>query len=86
MVYCMCLLQIVDLEDGILQLKEDLINERGEARAEKRQLKKAVAQTSDKTKEQRQTNIEKKKELDGLHGRLVESEGKLDALRKVNLL
>ena len=34
--------QIVDLEDGILQLKEDLIHERTEARQEKRQLKKAI--------------------------------------------
>ena len=35
-------LQIVDLEDGILQLKEDLILERTEARTEKKKLKKAV--------------------------------------------
>ena len=34
--------QIVDLEDTILQLKEDLIQERADARMEKRRLKKAV--------------------------------------------
>ncbi|XP_053377663.1 paramyosin-like isoform X3 [Mercenaria mercenaria] len=73
---------IVDLEDGILQLKEDLIQERGEARSEKRQLKKAVASTTEKTKEQKLVNVEKKKDLDVLHEKQVDSEGKLDALRK----
>lgn len=34
--------QIVDLEDGILQLKEDLIQERTQARQEKKKLKEAV--------------------------------------------
>lgn len=37
--------QIVDLEDGILQLKEDLIQERTEARQEKKRLKRAVVST-----------------------------------------
>ena len=40
--FSLLLFQIVDLEDGILQLKEDLIYERTEARSEKRTLKKAV--------------------------------------------
>ena len=39
---CPCGVQIVDLEDGILQLKEDLIQERTEARQEKKRLKRAV--------------------------------------------
>ena len=40
---CPCdVFQIVDLEDGILQLKEDLIQERTEARQEKKRLKRAV--------------------------------------------
>ena len=40
---CPCgVVQIVDLEDGILQLKEDLIQERTEARQEKKRLKRAV--------------------------------------------
>ena len=37
-----CVFQIVDLEDGITQLKEDLIQERAEARVEKKRLKKSV--------------------------------------------
>ncbi|XP_052769722.1 coiled-coil domain-containing protein 175-like isoform X2 [Mya arenaria] len=74
--------EIVDLEDGILQLKEDLIQERGEARKEKRQLKKAVAHTTEKTKEQKKINVDKKKDLDILHDKLMDSEGKLDSLRK----
>jgi hypothetical protein len=35
-------LQILDLEDDIMNLKEDLIQERAEARMEKKRLKKAV--------------------------------------------
>ena len=35
-------IQIVDLEDGIVQLKEDLIQERADARMEKKRLKKAL--------------------------------------------
>ncbi|XP_067680954.1 coiled-coil domain-containing protein 175-like [Haliotis asinina] len=73
---------IVDLEDGILQLKEDLIQERTEARHEKKRLKKAVADTAEKTKDQREHNMGKKKELDVHHELLMDSEGKLDALRK----
>lgn len=36
------IVQIVDLEDSIMQLKEDLVQERADARMEKRRLKKAV--------------------------------------------
>jgi hypothetical protein len=39
--------QIVDLEDGILQLKEDLIQERTEARQEKKRLRRAVVSAAD---------------------------------------
>ncbi|KAL4237583.1 hypothetical protein ACF0H5_002297 [Mactra antiquata] len=74
--------EIVDLEDGILQLKEDLIQERGEARTVKRQLKKAVATTSEETKKLTLVNVDKKKDLDVLHEQLMDSEGKLDALNK----
>lgn len=35
-------LKIVDIEDGVLQLKEDLIQERADARMEKKRFKKAV--------------------------------------------
>jgi hypothetical protein len=37
----------VDLEDGILQLKEDLIQERTEARQEKKRLRRAVVSAAD---------------------------------------
>ncbi|GFO41405.1 myosin-2 heavy chain-like [Plakobranchus ocellatus] len=73
---------IVDLEDGILQLKEDLIQERTEARHEKKRLKKAVIDTKTKTKEQKEQNVEKKKELDTHQERLTDSEGRLDSIRK----
>ncbi|XP_033734693.1 coiled-coil domain-containing protein 175-like isoform X1 [Pecten maximus] len=72
---------IVDLEDGILQLKEDLIVERKEARTEKKKLKRAVTDTAEKTKDQKVLNIVKKKELDVIHEQLLESEGKLEAIR-----
>ena len=42
----MVLTQIVDLEEGIIQLKEDLIQERADARMEKKRLKKAVVSWS----------------------------------------
>ncbi|XP_021379654.1 coiled-coil domain-containing protein 175-like isoform X2 [Mizuhopecten yessoensis] len=73
---------IVDLEDGILQLKEDLIVERKEARTEKKKLKRAVTDTTEKTKDQRVLNIVKKKELDVVHEQLLESEGKLESIRR----
>ncbi|KAK3733004.1 hypothetical protein RRG08_002609 [Elysia crispata] len=73
---------IVDLEDGILQLKEDLIQERTEARHEKKRLKKAVIDTKTKTKEQKEQNVEKKRELDTNQERLTDSEGRLDSIRK----
>lgn len=73
---------IVDLEDGILQLKEDLIQERTEARHEKKRLKKAVIDTKTKTKEQKEQNVEKKRELDTNQERLMDSEGRLDSIRK----
>ncbi|XP_059150037.1 trichohyalin-like isoform X2 [Physella acuta] len=71
-----------DLEDGILQLKEELIQERTEARVEKKRLKKAVIATQTKTKEQREQNIEKKNELDLHQEKLLDSQGKLDVLKK----
>ena len=36
----------MDLEDGLIQLKEDLIQERADARMEKKRLKKAVVSSS----------------------------------------
>ncbi|XP_041352717.1 myosin heavy chain, non-muscle-like [Gigantopelta aegis] len=73
---------IVELEDSILQLKEDLIQERTEARQEKKRLKKAVTTTSEKTKEQKEQNLGKKRELDGLMEQLTESELKIETVRK----
>ncbi|KAH9509105.1 hypothetical protein Btru_049032 [Bulinus truncatus] len=73
---------IEDIEDAILQLKEDLIQERTEARQEKKQLKKSVMETQQKTKEQKEQNIEKKKELDSLQELLMDSEGRLESLKK----
>ncbi|CAL1537723.1 unnamed protein product, partial [Lymnaea stagnalis] len=73
---------IDELEDSILQLKEDLIQERTDARQEKKLLKKAVNDTQAKAKEQREQNIEKKREVDTHQEKLMESEGRLDALRK----
>jgi len=74
--------RILDLEEGIVQLKEDLIQERADARMEKKRLKKAVYDTTMKTREQKETNISKKKELDGLHESVMDSEGKLENIRK----
>ncbi|CAG2230095.1 unnamed protein product [Mytilus edulis] len=74
--------QIVDLEDGILQLKEDLIHERTEARHEKKKLKQLVSDTNSKTKMQKEENVVMKKELDLIHEKLVDNEGQLDAVRK----
>ncbi|XP_071162100.1 coiled-coil domain-containing protein 175-like isoform X3 [Mytilus edulis] len=73
---------IVDLEDGILQLKEDLIHERTEARHEKKKLKQLVSDTNSKTKMQKEENVVMKKELDLIHEKLVDNEGQLDAVRK----
>ncbi|KAJ8307998.1 hypothetical protein KUTeg_012872 [Tegillarca granosa] len=73
---------IVDLEDNILQLKEDLIQERTEARVERKKLKKAVTDTTGMTKSQKEQNIIKKRELDEIHEQLMDSEGKLEGLRK----
>lgn len=39
---CINLSQVVDLEDGMVQLKEDLIQERNEAKFEKKQLRKVL--------------------------------------------
>ena len=72
---------IVDLEDGILQLKEDLIQERTEARQEKKKLKQLVSDTNTKTKSQNEENVVKKKELDLMNEKIVDSEGRLDAVR-----
>merc|ERR1712226_256999 len=74
--------KIVDLEEGILQLKEDLIQERAEARIEKKKLKKAVYDTTMKTKDQKETNLVKKKELDELQEQVNETEERLDNVRK----
>lgn len=73
---------IVDLEDGILLLKEDLIEERTEARHEKNRLKKALTDTAQKTKQQKDENVIKKRELDIVQEKLMESEGKLDSVSK----
>ncbi|XP_025104363.1 coiled-coil domain-containing protein 175-like isoform X2 [Pomacea canaliculata] len=73
---------IVDLEDGILQLKEDLIQERTQARQEKKKLKEAVADTDQKTREQKAQNVIKKKELDVAQEQLLESKGKIDVFNK----
>ncbi|WAR19077.1 hypothetical protein MAR_000915 [Mya arenaria] len=40
------------------------------------------AHTTEKTKEQKKINVDKKKDLDILHDKLMDSEGKLDSLRK----
>uniref|UniRef100_A0A2C9KTL3 Uncharacterized protein n=1 Tax=Biomphalaria glabrata TaxID=6526 RepID=A0A2C9KTL3_BIOGL len=73
---------IEDIEDAILQLKEDLIQERTDARQEKKQLKQSVMETQQKTKEQKEQNVEKKKQLDNLQELLMDSEGKLETLKK----
>ncbi|XP_013404128.1 myosin-2 heavy chain-like [Lingula anatina] len=73
---------IVNLEENILILKEDMIQERADARMEKKRLKKAVYDTTMKVREQRDANIVKKKELDALLEKLAESEGQLDMIRK----
>ena len=38
-------IKIIDLEDSIVQLKEDLVHEREEARLEKEKLKQSVVST-----------------------------------------
>ncbi|XP_064623833.1 coiled-coil domain-containing protein 175-like [Lineus longissimus] len=74
--------RIVDLEEGIIHLKEDLIQERQDHRTEKKRLKKAIADTSKKTKDQKDINIEKKREMDGLLEELRKSEETLDTVKK----
>ncbi|BFZ07177.1 hypothetical protein BsWGS_10217 [Bradybaena similaris] len=73
---------IVDLEDGMVQLKEDLIQERNEAKFEKKQLRKVLIDTQIKTRHQKEQNVEKKKELDTLMEKLMDSEGRLDLIKK----
>ncbi|CAD5115991.1 DgyrCDS4927 [Dimorphilus gyrociliatus] len=74
--------KILDLEDGITQLKEALIAERAQVRMEKKKLKKAVYDTTLKSREQQELNTGKKKEMDGLYELLTESEEKLSLLKK----
>ncbi|KAK2183270.1 hypothetical protein NP493_316g02073 [Ridgeia piscesae] len=73
---------IVDLEDGIMQLKEDLIQERAEARVEKKRLKKTVFDTTTKMRAQKEVNVEKKKELDQVFEKTKDSESHLENIRE----
>ncbi|XP_071797447.1 uncharacterized protein [Asterias amurensis] len=75
--------KIVDLETGIMILKEDMIQERADARREKKHLKQCVHDTTKKTKRQKEANIAKKKELDVLQEELVISENDLSDIRKI---
>ena len=75
--------KIVDMEEAIIQLKEDLIQERADARMEKKRLKKAVYDTTLKTREQKDSNIAKKKEVDEIHVHVIESETELNKIRKI---
>jgi DNA repair exonuclease SbcCD ATPase subunit len=75
--------KIVDLETGIMILKEDMIQERADARREKKHLKQCVHDTTKKTKRQKEANVAKKKELDVLKEELVISENELSDIRKV---
>ncbi|XP_070578236.1 coiled-coil domain-containing protein 175-like isoform X2 [Ptychodera flava] len=74
--------KIVDLETGIVILKEDMIQERADARQEKKRLKQAVHDTTKKTKKQKESNINKKKELDAIKEDVTDSETKLHTIRK----
>lgn len=60
-VFTVPVLQIIDLEESIVQLKEDLIHEREEAQLEKMKLKESVANTQKKVEEQRRTNVLKRR-------------------------
>lgn len=60
-VFTIPVLQIIDLEESIVQLKEDLIHEREEAQLEKMKLKESVANTQKKVEEQRRTNVLKRR-------------------------
>ncbi|XP_022107869.1 coiled-coil domain-containing protein 175-like isoform X2 [Acanthaster planci] len=75
--------KIVDLETGIMILKEDMIQERADARREKKHLKQCVHDTTKKTKRQKEANMAKKKELDILKEELVVSENELSDIRKI---
>ncbi|KAI0220431.1 hypothetical protein LSAT2_028106 [Lamellibrachia satsuma] len=74
--------KIVDLEDGIMQLKEELIQERAEARVEKKRLKKSVFDTTTKVRAQKEVNVEKKKELDHVFEKTIESDSHLESVRE----
>jgi len=75
--------KIVDLETGIMILKEDMIQERADARREKKHLKQCVHDTTKKTKRQKEANMAKKKELDVLKEELIISENELSDIRKI---
>ncbi|XP_038075392.1 coiled-coil domain-containing protein 175-like [Patiria miniata] len=75
--------KIVDLETGIMILKEDMIQERADARREKKHLKQCVHDTTKKTKRQKEANMAKRKELDVLKEEVVISENELSDIRKI---
>lgn len=74
--------RVLDLEDDIAQLKEDMILERAEARAECDRLRTAVSETKAKTSDQNSENATAKKKLDSLQSQLRKSEEELEVYRK----
>ncbi|XP_041469297.1 centromere-associated protein E-like isoform X5 [Lytechinus variegatus] len=75
--------KIVDLETGIVILKEDMIQERSDARQEKKRLKQAVHDTAKKTKKQKEANIAQKKQVDLLQEQLTAKKLELNDILKV---
>ncbi|XP_071490537.1 uncharacterized protein [Diadema antillarum] len=75
--------KIVDFETGIVILKEDMIQERADARQEKKRLKQAVHDTAKKTKKQKEANISMKKQMDGLQEELTAKNMELADILKV---
>lgn len=74
--------KIVDLEEGILQLKEDLIQERADARMEKKRLKKIIYDTTLKHREQCEANVSQKQEMDKAHQKMLETQDTLDVVKQ----
>ncbi|KAJ8044674.1 hypothetical protein HOLleu_07468 [Holothuria leucospilota] len=74
--------QIIDLETGIVILKEDMIQERADARQEKKRLKQAVHETTKKIKRQKEANLAKKKQVDTLQEEVMESENVLLEIKR----
>ncbi|KAF6023697.1 hypothetical protein EB796_017993 [Bugula neritina] len=75
--------KILDLEDELLQLKEDMIKERADVRAEKSRLRTSINEAKEKTTLQNKENAESKSQLDLLLKRLGVTEKELDDLRKI---